>query len=103
MLVLRPNALPATVGAVIGFVELDAPEKTRLCAPVYAVLVLPYVSVAVIVIASVPPAVNDAPPVITSRVAVAALTTTVRRSVPVVVIAVAPEPPSVALATMFAV
>src|SRR3954470_12481721 len=33
-LVPRPNALPPTVGAVTGFDELDAPEKTSVCGPV---------------------------------------------------------------------
>src|SRR3954462_5607125 len=100
MLVPRPKALPPTVGAVTGFDELDAPEKTSVCGPVYAPSVLPYGSAAVIVIDSLPPAVRLPPPVMTRRVAAAELTVTASRSAPVVVIAVAPEPPSVADATM---
>src|SRR3954470_225310 len=49
------------------------------------------------------PAVCVAEPVTVNLAETSALTATVRRSVPVVVIAVAPEPPSAAEATTFAV
>src|SRR5260221_691637 len=75
-------ALFVTVGAVTGLVELFAPLKVRLCAPGYAVSVLPYGSVAVIVSACAPPAVCDAEPVTTRRDAAAAATATLKRSAP---------------------
>src|SRR6266852_7481537 len=71
------------VGAVAGLVELEAPVNVSVWLPPYAVSVLPYASVAVTVAVCDVPAVWAALPVTTKRVAAAAVTPTVRRSLPV--------------------
>jgi len=48
--VADPNAVPATVGAVAGLEETDAPVKVTAFAPEYVVSVLPFASSAVTVI-----------------------------------------------------
>ncbi len=63
-------------------VELFAPENVSVWLPPYAVSVLPYASVAFTVTVCDAPAVCVADPVTTNRVALFAVTATLRRSAP---------------------
>ncbi|CAM3490956.1 hypothetical protein AQEC111735_11980 [Aquirufa ecclesiirivi] len=69
MFVAEPTFVPATVGAVTGEEELDAPEKVKLLVPVYPVAVLPLASFAVMVIVCAAPAVPVPLPVMINLVA----------------------------------